>query len=283
MSITDYKKEFIKCLKSIDYSRCDSEVFNDFCTFATLGLYNPFAKNADYEKEYLNTIHRYKNYNKFPELLWILIQELERNPWQDFLGEIYQEIQANNKQCGQFFTPFHVSDFMARCVYLDEEIKNLINKNGYFTLSEPACGAGGMIIAMAKAIDSVGLNPQTCMWFSATDIDYKCFNMTFIQTSLLGLSGEVIHGNTLSLEHWRRYITPMSRTGLWPIRFQKDELVEHLKNLVSGGVQPKIDGTPPNIEEQAGFQNLSLSDYNIVIDKKAQKAKEKGQLSLFTQ
>ncbi len=48
------------------------------------------------------------------------------------------------------------------------------------------------------------------MWFQGTDIDITCVRMAYIQTSLLGIPGEVIHGNTLSLECWLRLITPMT-------------------------------------------------------------------------
>ena len=34
--------------------------------------------------------------------------------------------------------------------------------------------------------------------------------MAYIQTSLLSLSGEIVYGNTLTLECWKRLITPMT-------------------------------------------------------------------------
>ena len=34
--------------------------------------------------------------------------------------------------------------------------------------------------------------------------------MSFIQTSLLGLTGEIIHGDTILLNCWQVFVTPMT-------------------------------------------------------------------------
>ena len=212
------KKEFIKTLNSIDYSRNSYEVFSDFLTLASISIANAFYKNPKYEEEYMQTIGRYKkNRELFPLLLGMIAQELERNPFQDLLGDIYMSSEFGNKYAGQFFTPFHVSEMMAKINLGD--IKSLFNEYGYFKIGEPAVGSGGFIIAAAKIVKDAGYNPQRCMYFDATDIDVKCFEMTYIQTSLLGLCGDVHLGNTLTLEIQRTYETPMKFADFWQSRF----------------------------------------------------------------
>lgn len=212
MEVRNYKKEFMKCLESIDSSRNNYEVFQDFLTIASLSFHNVIAQDKKVEKEYLDVIGKYKNNKKFAELLVITTLALEEQH-QDFLGEVFMSAGFGNVRNGQFFTPYHLSKMMAQITLIDN-VKAQLEKDGYFTLSEPCCGAGGMIIALADVMREKGLNPQKDLRFQGIDIDLKCCQMTYIQTSLLGLRGEVLHGNTISLEVWKRFITPMSAIPL---------------------------------------------------------------------
>ena len=204
----DYKKEFINCLQSIEYGRNSYDIFQDFLTLATLSFHNVIAKDEKVEKEYLSIIKKYKNYKKFPELLVITTLALEQK-MQDFLGDIFMSAGFGNVRGGQFFTPYHLSKMMSEMT-IGDNFKEQIEKDGYFTLSEPCCGAGGMIIAASEVMLEKGFNPQKQMRFIGIDIDLKCCQMAYIQTSLLGLRGQIYHGNTISMEMWKKFITPMS-------------------------------------------------------------------------
>ena len=160
------------------------------------------------EKEYLNIIGRYKNKKQFAELLVITTLALEEKP-HDFLGDIFMSAGFGNVRGGQFFTPYHLSKMMSD-ITIGDNFKEQIEKDGYVTLSEPCCGAGGMIIAASEVMKEKGFNPQTQMRFTGIDIDLKCCQMAYIQTSLLGLRGQIYHGNTISMEMWKKFITPMS-------------------------------------------------------------------------
>ena len=204
----DYKKEFMNCLQSIEYGRNNYDVFQDFLTLASLSFHNVIAKDEKVEKEYLSIIKKYKNNKKFPELLVITTLALEEKT-QDFLGDIFMSAGFGNVRGGQFFTPYHLSKMMSD-ITIGDNFKEQIEKDGYVTLSEPCCGAGGMIIAASEVMKEKGFNPQTQMRFTGIDIDLKCCQMAYIQTSLLGLRGQIYHGNTISMEMWKRFITPMS-------------------------------------------------------------------------
>lgn len=204
----DYKREFMKCLESIEYGRNNYDVFQDFLSLASLSLHNVIAQDEKVEKEYLEIVERYKNKKMFSELLVIVTLALEER-MQDFLGDIFMSAGFGNVRGGQFFTPYHLSKMMSEMI-LGKSFKEQIEEKGYFTLSEPCCGAGGMIIALSEIMLEKGYNPQKDLRFQGIDIDLKCCQMAYIQTSLLGLRGEILHGNTLSLEIWKRFITPMS-------------------------------------------------------------------------
>lgn len=204
----DYKREFMKCLESIEYGRNNYDVFQDFLSLASLSLHNVIAQDEKVEKEYLEIVERYKNKKMFSELLVIVTLALEER-MQDFLGDIVMSAGFGNVRGGQFFTPYHLSKMMSEII-LGKSFKEQIEEKGYFTLSEPCCGAGGMIIALSEIMLEKGYNPQKDLRFQGIDIDLKCCQMAYIQTSLLGLRGEILHGNTISLEIWKRFITPMS-------------------------------------------------------------------------
>ena len=203
-----YKNDFMKCLQSIEYGRNNYDVFQDFLSLASLSFHNVIAKDEKVEKEYLDIIGRYKNKKQFAELLVITTLALEEKP-HDFLGDIFMSAGFGNVRGGQFFTPYHLSKMMSD-ITIGDNFKEQIEKDGYVTLSEPCCGAGGMIIAVSEVMKEKGFNPQTQMRFTGIDIDLKCCQMAYIQTSLLGLRGDIYHGNTISMEMWKRFITPMS-------------------------------------------------------------------------
>lgn len=249
------KKEFLKLLNSIDYSKNGYDIFSDFLTLSSLSIANAFYRSPDLEEEYMRTVKRYKDVSKFPVLFNMIVEEFERNPFQDLLGEIYMSSEFGNKHTGQFFTPFHLSVFMAQMTL--GNIKELFNGYDYFTLGEPACGSGGMIIAAAKVIKEAGFNPQQCMYFKATDIDVKCFQMTYIQTSLLGLCGDVELGNTLTLETHRIFETPLKFNASWQARFAAEKFKVQRKQE---NQEPKEEVKPKVIElpKNKDFMQLGL-------------------------
>lgn len=204
----DYKTEFLKCLGSINQGKRDYEIFQDFLSVSAIAYANVGIKDENLEKQYFKIIEQYKIPEKLAELLYITTLALEAKT-HDFLGEVYTQGNFGCKSSGQFFTPYYISQLMAEITLDIEECRAKIKKENFISFSEPCCGAGGMIIACCETLLKHGINPQQEMWFQAIDIDKNCVNMTYIQTSLLGLAGEVIHGDTLCNEYWQKYITPI--------------------------------------------------------------------------
>ena len=69
------------------------------------------------------------------------------------------------------------------------------------TFNDPACGGGAMLIATSMELRARGFCPWHYHWH-ANDIDKRCFNMTYIQTTLLGIPAVVHHANTITMECW---------------------------------------------------------------------------------
>ena len=104
---------------------------------------------------------------RLPELLAIAWQAIEHGGC-DFLGSVASQMEVLNARIGQFFTPYTVSRMIAEMSLQD--IAPIIEANGFVTISEPACGAGGMVLAAADVLQKQGLDIGTQMLVNAVDI-----------------------------------------------------------------------------------------------------------------
>ena len=107
----------------------------------------------------------------------------------DYLGEVYMQIasMSKSKALGQFFTPFHICEMMARVQLGD--IKNLVSKaqkeNRRVSIMEPCVGSGAMLLACKKVIiEETGLSGLDHFEFFGQDIDPVCVKMCRIQMTL---------------------------------------------------------------------------------------------------
>lgn len=126
-------------------------------------------------------------------------------------------MELHNKWTGQFFTPGNVCEMMGSMACGDE-IQEKVRNKGYITLNEPACGSGAMVIGFCKAMKDRGLNYCSQVVVTAQDIDFKCVAMTYLQLSLYGVPAVVIHGNTLTVDEWSRWYTPIYVLNGWQRR-----------------------------------------------------------------
>jgi type I restriction-modification system DNA methylase subunit len=70
-------------------------------------------------------------------------------------------------------------------------VDQVIAANGFVTIAEPACGAGGMVIAAADVIASKGIDIGRHLYVEATDLSPMAWRMAYLQLSLRGiLAGE---------------------------------------------------------------------------------------------
>jgi hypothetical protein len=81
-----------------------------------------------------------------------------------------------------------------------DDVEKTIDENGFVTVSEPAVGAGGMVIAVADVIEELGFDPSRHLWVEAIELSQTSFHMAYVQINARGVAGKVIHGNSLSLQ-----------------------------------------------------------------------------------
>ena len=230
---------FIKLYRELTYRWTPWEVWQDFITMYACAISNAVDKSHFNEREamYLKRIQKYskKEQELFPQLAAEVVLALEKNPEQDFLGKIFMELNLSNDSGGQFFTPYNVCRMMAEMTVGD--VVAHVEKHGYITINDPACGAGATLIAAvhaaAKPLSEAGFNWQNHVLVTAQDIDYTVALMCYIQLSLLGAAAYIKIGNTFTepmdwtdtLENY--WFTPMYFSGVWSARrlFKGKELL----------------------------------------------------------
>lgn len=121
------------------------------------------------------------------------------------------DMETSSKVTGQFFTPDNISRLVSKM--MDE---NIVSTEDVITLNEPACGSSGMIIAYARALRDKDINYQRKLDVKATDIDFACVYMSYIQLSLLGIKAVVARQDSLKGEKVQQehiFVTP-ARKGM---------------------------------------------------------------------
>jgi len=232
MQRNPYKDKILKTIQKLSYRHSTWNVFSDFVEMSALAIANSVdLKNSGTwetrEKTYLEIINKYQpdEQKLFPELFAYLVEALTYAlTWQnapvDILGQIFHELELHNQYKGQFFTPQHVCDMMGAIVLGDS--KEQIEKYGYISMAEPACGSGAMILGLARAMMEADLNYCTQLVVEATDIDLKCVHMCYLQLSLYGIPAIIIHGNSLTMEKWSRWYTPVYIMHGWQWKVKRN-------------------------------------------------------------
>lgn len=238
------------------------EIWQDFITMAAVSISNALQNphSAEREEIYKRCASKYsvQELTTFAELFAEITQSMEENPDQDLLGELFMALGLGNEWAGQFFTPYSVCRAMA-AMTIDENIKERIAKQDWVSVSDPACGAGALLIAYANECKAHNVNYQTTVLFVAQDIDMVAGLMCYIQLSLLGCPGYVVIQNTLTnpttsrdsrglLPHDNHNIwyTPFYNLPIWQGRRFASQMDLLFKNISpnSKNLKKKITETP---------------------------------------
>jgi hypothetical protein len=201
-------RDFIKQVHDLTRTgHSHSKVLEDFLEMAFCGLakqthLESSDRAAELEERYMRVVRQRKPeyINAMPRLFgtsWIGVQEVG-----DFLGVISGELGALSEHMGQFFTPYELSRLMCE-LHLDaDHIKGVVDTQGFVTVSEPSCGAGGMVLAAAERMRELGYDPRRHMYAEVIDLSATAYQMAYIQLSLAGIPARVFHGDTL---RWKFY------------------------------------------------------------------------------
>ena len=197
----DQQAQIVKKLNSLEGRFSRWQIWQDFILMMATAIANVFpgARWQEREDTYLKITKQYgkKELDVIAEMAALVVDGLDKNPNQDFLGELFMSLELGSNWKGQFFTPYSVCQMMAQVTGL-EHVKNVCTEKGWAGVNDPACGAGATLIAFANECREAGINYQQQILFTAQDIDRLAGMMCYIQLSLLGCPGYVVIADTLS-------------------------------------------------------------------------------------
>ena len=175
------------------------QVWSDWITISAIAVSNATDKSHfdEREQQYMTIVKKYtkQEVDAFADMFSILVMALEDNSEQDFLGELYMCLGLGSDHAGQFFTPYHLCEFMSAVTTPAEEFQQKIGDRGWVAVCDPTCGAGALLVVFANECRKKEINYQTDVLFVAQDIDYIVGMMCYLQMSLLGMPGYVVIGD----------------------------------------------------------------------------------------
>lgn len=211
--IGDIVKDIEKAAYTVDTFKFVSDLFE--CGAIAISNAVDLVQKNEREERYLQIIRSYKpaHQKSLAEIFGKVYAQLasvvyDNGRFNDNLGEIFMRCNLGNKTTGQFFTPYHISEFMARAAIDETLVKEKTADDGILTVNDPCCGGGGMLIAALEVLHSLGVNYARNCFMEANDIDLRCVHMTYLQLALAGVPAIVRHQDTLTRACWSVWYTP---------------------------------------------------------------------------
>lgn len=226
------RAEFLRVFERTARHHGRWQVFHDFVTLAASELDMARVCTAENRARMAALCGTYSPAEQAAlQQLFCLMTDALSGGFQDFLGSVFMELELGNDRGGQFFTPWSVSRMMAGL--LVPGLKETLAREPFVSVTEPACGAGGLMIAYAAALAEAGFNPATQLLVSCTDIDAVAADMAFIQLSLPGMAARVDTGNTLAGSVTRTRYTPVWYLEGWDERLKTRNMLQAFRALLA--------------------------------------------------
>lgn len=203
MAVKDKYKHIVSLFNKLIGAHQLWELWEDAMTFYALSISNVVDERfkAEREERYMNTVKKYRpeEMQIFTEIFAEIVIQMEREPEQDFLGDLYMTLDLGSHWHGQFFTPYNVCKCMAE---MQVQLPQTKDDVAPITVNDPACGGGALLVAAfhtyRKRLQKLGLNPQSYMLCTAQDISVVAALMCYIQLSLQGIAAKIKIADSLS-------------------------------------------------------------------------------------
>jgi type I restriction-modification system DNA methylase subunit len=232
--------EIVKLFNALTGARQLWELWEDaMIMFATM-LSNAVDKRFYDKREemFKNVASKYseKEIQIFLRIFAEIVNQLEIEPEQDFLGDLYMQLDLGSHWHGQFFTPYNICRMMA-----DLQLPTELNFEDAkaVTITDCACGGGALLIALAHSyrakMAKIGLNAQDFVCVYAQDLSMVAALMCYIQISLQGYAGKIKIGDSLlhpmldSDNGSDIWYTPMWFSDVWVQRRAVERIVGGLR------------------------------------------------------
>lgn len=176
------KNKLADLIAGLDRHRGFSDNFNSLVDFA---LFMFLANPTEEQRKHFEACRQNPSYLEAVQV----IGELSEG-YRDSLGDLFMECISHGAN-GQFFTPDHICELMAR----------ITNDKGE-SVCDPTCGSGRFLLkALQHSREGDGQEPT----LYGCDLDHLCARMTLLNICLNSGRGDVEWGNSLSLEIFKTY------------------------------------------------------------------------------
>lgn len=199
---SEYKK-LVSLFNNLTGSRSLWQVFNDCIEMFALSIQNTFCFGQTFEKNENRYKDITKNYSEseietIVKIFAEITNALEANPFQDFLGDLYMQLDMGSSALGQFFTPYTVSYAMTVSSFDEKNAKAELSQKGYISVLEPAVGGGANVIAFCEVLKNHDINYQTQCVIVCQELSKLTALMCYTALSLIGCAAVVKIGDSLS-------------------------------------------------------------------------------------
>jgi len=181
-----------------------------------------------YEEKFSKLIEKYskEERDKFAEIFAWLVPYLNKNQFSDPLGDFYQYTISNGAM-GQFFTPTHVCDLMAKLAGTEQSQ----------VIIDPSCGSGRLILAGLK----VGRKNNYEPFCFGADLDKTCVKMATVNLMFYGVEGEIAYMDSITNKFFFSYqLSNPLKGGLTIIEKQENsKLWQTMTRKTFGEIQDK--------------------------------------------
>lgn len=187
LSYSDHRQNYVD-IESASYRTDKQKFISDLFECGAIAVSNMVVLNQrkTREERYLQIIRNYKHPEQsmlakiFAKVYALLASVVyDDGKFNDNLGELFMRCDLGNKNTGQFFTPYHISEFMARATLEESLIKEKAEKDDILTISNPCCGGGCLLITALDVLKSLGVNYARNYFIDCGDINIRCIHMTY--------------------------------------------------------------------------------------------------------
>ena len=162
---------------------------------------------ANYKKDEWEAFHQ-----GLVDLCRTFVRNIQVGRYEDLFAGSFTQVRATSRALKQDFTPVDVGKLIG-AISVSSNLS--LPEEGFFSLSDHACGSGTLLLAGAQRIADTGYNPAEQLVIQAADLDARCVHMTYLHLSLYGIPAVVVHGNTITLNEYDRWYTPVYLWRKW--------------------------------------------------------------------
>ena len=104
-----------------------------------------------------------------------------------------------------------------------KDVEATIADKGYISISDPTCGAGGMLVAAANVLARYGIDYTKYALFHGVELMPTTARTAFVQCAIYNMPAIIVHGNSLNMETFDTFVTAQGHELMHRVDWQSEE------------------------------------------------------------